>query len=69
MYRAFSEMNDMPDAFSATNDCPALPWRLLYRFDCPEPQVLGEYQLDVLDAEQRLGVARHAADVRSAQRS
>ena len=53
----------MPDAFSAKNDEP-LPslGRLLFRFDCPEPQVLGEYQLDVLDAEQRLNVARHAAE-------
>lgn len=36
--------------------------RLLYRFDCPESQVLGDYQLDLLDAEQRMTVAAHAAE-------
>jgi hypothetical protein len=35
--------------------------RLLFRFDCPEPHVLGEYQLDLLDAEQRMRIAAHAA--------
>jgi hypothetical protein len=45
-------MNDLPSSFS----------RLLYRFDCPEPHVLGEYQLDVLDTAQRVQVARHAME-------
>ena len=52
----------MPDAFSAKNDEPPTLGRLLFRFDCPAPQVLGEYQLDVLDAEERLRVAQHAAE-------
>jgi hypothetical protein len=44
-------MNDMPPSLS----------RLLYRFDCPDPHTLGEYQLEVLDPEQRVEVARHAS--------
>jgi hypothetical protein len=33
--------------------------RVLYRFDCPTPHVLGEYQLDVIGAQQRTVVAAH----------
>ena len=36
--------------------------RSLYRFDCPDAHTLGEYQLDVLDAGQRIQVAAHAAE-------
>jgi hypothetical protein len=35
--------------------------RLLYRFDCPDPHTLGEYALEVLDTEERVSVASHAA--------
>jgi len=35
--------------------------RLLYRFDCPTPHTLGEYALDILDTEERVSVASHAA--------
>jgi hypothetical protein len=35
--------------------------RLLYRFDCPDAHTLGEYVLDVLDSEERVSVASHAA--------
>jgi hypothetical protein len=31
----------------------------LYRFDCPEPQTIGEYQLGLLEPERRLEVGRH----------
>jgi hypothetical protein len=36
--------------------------RVLYRFDCPDAQVLGEYQLDLLDVGERTRVAAHALD-------
>jgi hypothetical protein len=36
--------------------------RALYRFDCPDAHTLGEYQLDWLDATERMQVAAHAAD-------
>ena len=52
----------MPDAFSAKNDMPPSLSRLLYRFDCPAPHLLGEYQLDMLEPEQRTRVASHAAE-------
>jgi hypothetical protein len=31
----------------------------LYRFDCPSAHLLGEYQLDVIEPEQRMQVAAH----------
>jgi hypothetical protein len=34
--------------------------RVLYRFDCPEAQVLGDYQLDLLEPDERTRVAQHA---------
>lgn len=34
----------------------------LYRFDCPEPHALGEYELDLVAPEERVRVARHAAE-------
>jgi hypothetical protein len=34
----------------------------LYRFDCPEPHQLGEYELDVVEHDVRLRIASHAAD-------
>jgi hypothetical protein len=34
----------------------------LFRFDCPEPHALGEYELDVVSPEQRLRIATHAAE-------
>ena len=36
--------------------------RSLYRFDCPDAHTLGEYQLDLLEPEQRTRVAAHAVD-------
>jgi hypothetical protein len=36
--------------------------RSLYRFDCPDAHTLGEYQLDLLEAEHRRRVAAHAVD-------
>ena len=33
--------------------------RALYRFDCPSPHTLGEYELDVLGAEERTRIAAH----------
>lgn len=36
--------------------------RVLYRFDCPDAQVLGDYELDLLDASERIRVATHARD-------
>ena len=36
--------------------------RSLYRFDCPDAQVLGEYELGLLDAVERTRIATHAAD-------
>jgi hypothetical protein len=36
--------------------------RSLYRFDCPDAHTLGEYQLDVLEPEQRTRVAAHAVE-------
>jgi hypothetical protein len=36
--------------------------RSLFRFDCPEAHTLGEYQLDLLEPEQRRSVAAHVVD-------
>jgi hypothetical protein len=36
--------------------------RSLYRFDCPDAHSLGEYQLDLLDQQQRMLVAAHATE-------
>jgi hypothetical protein len=36
--------------------------RILYRFDCPDAQTLGDYQLDMLDTGERTRVAAHAVD-------
>jgi hypothetical protein len=36
--------------------------RSLYRFDCPDAQVLGEYELGLLEAAERTRIAAHAAD-------
>jgi len=36
--------------------------RVLYRFDCPDAQGLGEYQLDLLEASERTRIAAHALD-------
>jgi hypothetical protein len=34
----------------------------LYRFDCPKPHQLGEYELDVVEPDERRRIATHAAD-------
>jgi hypothetical protein len=34
----------------------------LYRFDCPAPHALGEYELDVVSPDQRVRIATHAAE-------
>lgn len=34
----------------------------LYRFDCPDAQTLGEYELDMLDPVERTRVASHVVD-------
>jgi hypothetical protein len=36
--------------------------RALFRFDCPDAHTLGEYQLDLLEPEQRQSVAAHVVD-------
>jgi hypothetical protein len=36
--------------------------RTLYRFDCPDAQTLGDYQLELLDPEERTRIAAHAVD-------
>ena len=36
--------------------------RVLYRFDCPDAHTLGEYQLDLLEPDQRTQVAGHASE-------
>jgi hypothetical protein len=36
--------------------------RTLYRFDCPDAQTLGEYQLELLGPEDRTRVAAHAVE-------
>src|SRR5438067_11617815 len=36
--------------------------RSLYRFDCPDPHTLGEFQLDLLEPEHRTRVAMHAVE-------
>ena len=36
--------------------------RALYRFDCPDAHVLGEYDLDLLAPEQRTAIAAHVVD-------
>jgi len=34
----------------------------LYRFDCPDAHMLGEFELDVLDVDQRALIATHAVE-------
>jgi hypothetical protein len=34
--------------------------RSLYRFDCPDPHALGEYELNLLDPNQHTRIAQHA---------
>jgi hypothetical protein len=34
----------------------------LYRFDCPDAQTLGDYQLELLDAAERTRIAAHAVE-------
>lgn len=36
--------------------------RALYRFDCPDPHTLGEYELDLLDPTDRMRVAGHVTE-------
>jgi hypothetical protein len=36
--------------------------RLLYRFDCPDPHTLSEYELDLLEPVQRTSIAAHATE-------
>jgi hypothetical protein len=36
--------------------------RSLFRFDCPDAQTLGEYQLGMVDEGDRVRIASHAAD-------
>ncbi|MBV8714355.1 MAG: hypothetical protein JO020_17745 [Chloroflexi bacterium] len=36
--------------------------RSLYRFDCPDAQMLGDYQLELLEPEERTRIAAHAVD-------
>jgi hypothetical protein len=36
--------------------------RVLYRFDCPQPHALGEYELDLLGPGERTAVAAHVLD-------
>jgi hypothetical protein len=34
----------------------------LYRFDCPEPHALGEYELDLVAPDERVRIARHTTE-------
>lgn len=45
-------------------DGPTELWlhRMLYRVDCPPPQRLGEWNLQLLDPDAALGVAQHVRD-------
>ncbi len=36
--------------------------QMLYRFDCPRPHALGEYELGLVATEERVRIARHAVD-------
>jgi hypothetical protein len=47
---------------SGSEDFERVLLRALYRFACPDPHTLGEYQLDLLDQMQRREVAAHAAE-------
>jgi hypothetical protein len=49
---------DRPD----DNQLQAWLHRSLYRFDCPSPHALGEYDLDLLPPEQRTQIAAHVVD-------
>jgi hypothetical protein len=55
--QASSGSQSDPDEVAAFGD-----WlqRSLYRFDCPDAHTLGEYQLELLEPEQRTRVAAHA---------
>jgi hypothetical protein len=55
--QASSGSQSDPDEVAAFGD-----WlqRSLYRFDCPDAHTLGEYQLELLEPEQRMRIAAHA---------
>ncbi|HEY3059522.1 MAG TPA: hypothetical protein VGL99_11155 [Chloroflexota bacterium] len=36
--------------------------QLLYRFDCPQPHALGEYELGLVPTEERVRIAQHAVE-------
>jgi hypothetical protein len=36
--------------------------RILYRFDCPDAQTLGDYQLELLEPDERTRIAGHAVE-------
>src|ERR1700716_1061140 len=57
--QASSGSQSDPDEIAAFGD-----WlqRSLYRFDCPDAHTLGEYQLELLEPEQRTRVAAHASE-------
>src|SRR4051794_39365666 len=57
--QASSGSQSDPDEVAAFGD-----WlqRSLYRFDCPDAHTLGEYQLELLEPEQRTRVAVHAIE-------
>jgi hypothetical protein len=51
---------DRPDF--ASTEMEAWLHRSLYRFDCPDPHTLGEYELEFLEPEQRTRIAAHASE-------
>jgi hypothetical protein len=53
-------MQPSPEGFLTPQELENAVRRSLYRFDCPDAHMLGEYQLDLLAPEARTSVAAHA---------
>jgi hypothetical protein len=53
-------MQPSPEGFLTPQELENTVRRALYRFDCPDAHMLGEYHLDLLAPEARMNVAAHA---------
>ena len=63
--RVVEHLRSCPDCMAAAREYARVQRRLqvsLQRFDCPSPQRLGDYELDILAPEERTAVAGHVVE-------
>src|SRR5436309_1821070 len=63
--RVVEHLRSCPDCMAAARGYARVQRRLqrsLQRFDCPSPQRLGDYELDILAPEERTAVAGHVVE-------